>query len=350
MAELLTPSAGWYSAADKMKAVRSLGNRKIEVVEKPVPKPGPGDVLLRVKAAPICGSDLHAIYRRAEPHPFIPGHEIAGEVVEAPKGSRWKAGDRVCVPAAIGCQTCEMCLKGFTIYCEKARVIGFGEDGAHAEYLVVPAFHPLPLPDFVSFEAGSLVADPVGVPFHEFRKMGLSSRDTIAIFGLGPMGLGAVVMARFLGAEVIGIEVNEYRLELARKLGANHGINPKKEDVKRKVMEITKGRGVEMAADCAGTDATLGLALDLTRKLGKVAIIGENAKATISPSDHFNRKELTLVGGTCFNLGEYDEILDVMRRGLKPERLVTHRFALEDAEEAYGLFDGGDAGKVVFTP
>ena len=332
-----------------MIAVRSLGNRHVEVFDAPEPKAGDGEVLIRVKAAPICGSDLHGIYQSAHPHPFIPGHEIAGEVAKAPAGSRWKPGDRVCVPAVIGCRTCWMCVKGFTIYCENARVLGFGENGAHAEFVVVPDHHPLPLPDGVSFEAGSLVADPVGVPFHAFKNISVTARDTVAIFGLGPMGLGAVTVAKFLGARVIGIEVNEYRLALAKALGADRVINPAKEDVRKVVMEMTGGRGVDKAADCAGRADTLGMALDLARKLGKVAIIGENAKAEIKPSDQFNRKELTLVGGTCFNLGEYDEIVGTILRGLAPERIITHRFRLKDAVEAYRLFDAGDTGKVVFT-
>jgi propanol-preferring alcohol dehydrogenase len=332
-----------------MIAVRSLGNRKVEVIEKPRPEPGKNDVLVRIKAAPICGSDLHGIYRSPNPHPHVPGHEIAGEVAEAGRSSRWKPGMRVCVPAVIGCGTCWMCVKGFTIYCEKPRILGFLEDGAHAEYVSVPESHPLLLPDYVSYEAGSLVTDPLGVPFHAYKNIGLTARDTIAVFGLGPMGLGAVIVAKFLGAEVIGVEINEYRLNLAGKIGADHLVNPAGEDVKERIMKITGGRGLDRAIECAGQDKTLGLALDLTRKLGKVAIVGENPKATISPSDHFNRKELTLVGGTCFNLGDYDEIMGIMRRGLNPERIITHRFPLKDAAEAYRLFDEGQTGKVVFV-
>jgi propanol-preferring alcohol dehydrogenase len=331
-----------------MLAVRSLGNRNVEVIEKPDPRPAPGVVVVKVKSAPICGSDLHGIYRAGSPHHCTPGHELAGEIAATTGTSRWKSGDRVCVPAVIGCGTCWMCLKGFTIYCENQRVLGFMEDGVHAEYVAVPEGHPLPLPEDVSFEAGSLLADPVGVPFHAFRNIGLTARDTIAIFGLGPMGLGAVVVAKFLGAVVIGIEVNEYRLALAGRLGADHVINPTKENARERILSLTDGKGPHKAVDCAGTEATLVMALDLTRKLGKVAIIGENQKATINPSNHFNRKELTLVGGTCFNLGDYDDITETIRRGLAPERIITHRFPLSQAQEAYRLFDEGNTGKVVF--
>lgn len=332
-----------------MIAVRSLGNRKVSVVEKETPEIGPGDVLVRVKAAAICGSDLHGIYRSSREHPFIPGHEMAGEVVEAGEGAGLRKGDRVCVPAAIGCGKCWLCRKGFTIYCGEARVIGFSLDGGHAEYVAVPGGHCLPLPGGVSFEAGALIADPVGALFHSYRKMGLSSLDTIAIFGLGPMGLGGTIVAKFLGATVIGVDINDYRLSFARTLGADHAVNPKRQDVKTEIMKITKGRGPDKAVDCAGSEVTLGLALDLVRKLGTVAIIGENQKATINPSDHFNRKELVLQGSTCFNLGEYADILSLIERGLEPERIITHRFPLRDAAEAYRLFDGGDTGKVVFV-
>lgn len=333
-----------------MIAVRSLGNRKVETYDAPKPEAKGTDIVVRVKAAPICGSDLHALYRRPDPHKVIPGHEISGEVAEAGASKKWKPGDRVCVPAAIGCGFCEMCRKGFTIYCDKAGIIGFGQDGGHAEYVVVPEDHPLRLPDDVSFESGSLITDPVGVPFHACKSIGLTGRDTVAVFGLGPMGLGAVIMAKFLGATVIAVEPIEYRLKLAKSLGADWIINPGKQKVREAIREITKGLGPDKAIECAGRADTLELCLDLARKLGKVAIIGENSTATIKPSDQFLRKELTMVGGTCFNLGEYDEIVETIRRGLAPERIITHRFGLKDAAEAYRLFDEGNTGKVVFTP
>jgi len=332
-----------------MIAVKSHGNRKVSIVEKEIPGMGPGDVLVRVKAAAICGSDLHGIYRKPGEHPFTPGHEMAGEVVEAGPGAGLEKGSRVCVPAAIGCGKCWLCRKGFTIYCGEAKVIGFSLDGGHAEFVAVPGCHCLSLPDDISFEAGALIADPVGALFHSYRKMGLSSLDTIVIFGLGPMGLGGTIVAKLFGARVIGVDVNDYRLNLAKTLGADHVLNPKRQDVKAEVLKLTGGAGPEKAVDCAGSEVTLGLALDLVRKLGTVAIIGENQKAVINPSDHFNRKELVMQGSTCFNLGEYNDIVSMIQRGLKPERIITHRFPLKDAVEAYRLFDGGDAGKVVFV-
>ncbi len=229
------------------------------------------------------------------------------------------------------------------------RVLGFSCDGGQAEYVAVPDDRCLPLPDDVSFEAGALIGDPIGGLYHSFRNIELSALDTIGIFGVGPMGLGGTIVAKFLGAKVVCVDTNQYRLDLASKLGADFAVNPLKGNVKEAILKFTHGTGLDKAVDCAGTDATLNLALDLTRKLGKVAIIGENQKATINPSDHFNRKEISLHGSTCFNLGEYSEIIDMIRQGLRPERIITHRFSIKDAAEAYRAFDEGNTGKVAFV-
>ena len=164
------------------------------------------------------------------------------------------------------------------------------------------------------------------------------------------MGLGAVLVAAFLGAEVIVIEPIAFRREFALTIGAAHAVDPAACDVAETLAELTGGRGLDMALECSGNARALYQALDAVRPKGAAWIIGENAEAVISPSNHFNRKEITLCGSTCFPMTDYAGILNMIERGLDPSRIITHRFGIEDAAEAYAAFDQGDTGKVVFVP
>ena len=163
------------------------------------------------------------------------------------------------------------------------------------------------------------------------------------------MGLGAVLVAAFLGAEVIAIEPLAFRREQARKTGAAHVVDPASSTGADALAEITHGRGLDMALECSGSAEALSQALDAVRPRGAVSIIGENSMATISPSSHFNRKEITLCGSTCFPMSDYAGILRAVERGLDPSRLITHRFGLEEAAQAYAIFDCGNTGKVTFV-
>ena len=332
-----------------MKAVKMLGNRGLEVVDAPVPEARGDEVLIRVRASGICGSDLHALYQRQEPSRQIPGHEFAGEVVQvdAPRGL--KVGNRVTATAACGCGICHLCRSGDTAYCRNKGGIGWSRDGADAEYVLVPEASCLPLPDDVSFEVGSLIQDAMGTTYHGLKKIGVSGMDVLGVFGLGPIGLGAVLVAKQMGATAIGFDLSAYRLELAKQLGADYAFHPD-EDPRTAVMEITQGRGLDKAAECAGADATLNWCLDLTRIFGKVALLGEHRRATINPSGQLIHKGITMSGSTCFNLGEYGELLSLIEKGARPERMITHRFPLEEAAEAFRLFESGQTGKVIFVP
>ena len=208
----------------------------------------------------------------------------------------------------------------------------------------------LPLPESISFEQGCLILDPVGTPYWAHRQMATGAMDTVAVFGLGPMGLGAVTIGAHLGARVIGIDPIAYRRELAGRLGAAETIDPGDGDVAERLGDLTAGCGVDKAVECSGSAAALHAALDAAGVEAKVALIGENAEATIRPSDHFIRKGVSMFGVWCYPLGEYANICRLYDAGLPAAEMITHRFGLDRADEAYRAFAAGETGKVIFTP
>jgi len=334
-----------------MRGARIIEACTVETRDYPDPEPGGEDVVVRIEAAALCGSDLHALYEKPGEKDFVPGHEGAGVVVAVDRPRVLKVGDRVCTAGGLTCGVCDMCHAGYFAYCRKSRGgYGFGLDGVHAEYARISERALLRLPDGLTFEQGALILDPVGTTYHAHKRIGTNATHVVGIFGLGPMGLGALCVAVHLGARVIGVEPVAYRRELARKLGAEAVLDPAAGDVAEQIREATGGHGLDRALECSGEAEPLHIALDAIRKFGHVAIIGENTEAVIRPSDHFCRKEITLSGSTCFPLGEYDELLRAFERGLRTGEIITHRFDIEHAAEAYQTFAARQTGKVIFVP
>jgi threonine dehydrogenase-like Zn-dependent dehydrogenase len=335
-----------------MQRVRLPGNRQAVVEEAPVPEPHGDEVLVRVRASALCGSDLHGLYRPAGGSPVTPGHEFAGEVAAIDRASRVRPGDRVAVHAAPGCGDCRFCRMGAPIYCPDGHnTLGFARDGGDATYALVPERACLPLPGSVSFEAGALIGDGVGTPYHALCKAGgVRGGQMLGVFGLGPVGLGATMLGVYFGATVVGVDVNPERLALARRLGAAHTIDPQVSDPVAAIRELTGGRGLPVAMECAGSAVTLGHALAAMDHFGRLALVGEHRQAAIDPSGHFIGRELTMTGSRYYHHGDYDAILQLLAGGLQPERMVTHRFALDEASEAFRLFDAGQTAKVLLLP
>jgi len=174
--------------------------------------------------------------------------------------------------------------------------------------------------------------------------------DRVVVCGQGPIGLGATMICKFLGAVVIAVEMGEYRIDLAKKMGADHVLNPKEMDALKAIKDITGGGMADKALDCSGTEAGENLALDSLKRRGRMAFVGENQKATINPSAQLIRKELEVIGSWYFNASEHEELVNLVRRGAPVEKLITHRFPLRDAERAFEIFSKGQAGKVILYP
>ncbi len=334
-----------------MKAARIIEAKQVVVREQPEPRPSGDDVVVEMKAAPICGSDLHGLYEKPGEKPFVPGHEGAGIVVAVDRTRRLKVGDRVCLVSAVyPCGSCTMCRSGRSIYCRESKTYyGSGMNGTHARFALLSELSLERIPDWMSCEQASLILDPIGTPHHAYRRMGTNASHTVGVFGLGPMGLGAVSVGAFLGAQVIAIDPIAFRRTLALALGAAAAIDPRQGDVAEQVRDQTHGHGLDHALECSGNASALESALDLVHHFGHVALVGESRRADIKPSEQFLRKEITLSGSTCFPIEEFPQLVRLFERGLKGEKIITHRFGIEEAARGYALFSEGNTGKVVFA-
>jgi propanol-preferring alcohol dehydrogenase len=281
----------------------------------------------------------------------VPGHEPAGDVVELGDGvTNVQVGDRVAIYLAIGCGHCAYCLSGDRMLCPEWKCIGFDVDGGDADYIVAPASNCLRLPDRMSYEVGAVLTDMVGTQYHAQKRLQVSGTDTVAVFGLGPMGAAGVLVGKGRGARVIAVDVVPSRLEIAKQLGADVVIDSQHEDPVERLRALTRGEGVDVSIDCSGAPAAQNAALDAARKRGAVAFVGESRETTINPSDQIIRKILTVIGGWYFPLWEYPEIARfVVERQLPVDRMITHRFSIDDAEEAFRRFDARETEKAVFV-
>jgi len=334
-----------------MRAVRILDAGKVETRDYPDPVPQGEEVVLRLEAAPICGSDLHGLYQTPGEKTWIPGHEGAGVVVAVDRPRVLKVGDRVAASAVYSCGTCDLCRAGYSIYCRQPKgVYGFGLNGVHAQYVRMSERALLVMPDSMTFEQAGLCLDPVGTPYHMYKRTQTTAMHVVGVFGAGPMGLGAVCVGAFLGAKVIAVEPVAYRRNLAKKLGAAETVDPAAGDVVRQIRDLTKGYGLDRAVECSGEAEPLYWALELVRHFGQVGIIGERQESKINPSNHFLRKEVTLSGSTCFPLQEFDEIARMYERGMRAAEMITHRFTVDQAAEAYATFATKQTGKCIFVP
>jgi propanol-preferring alcohol dehydrogenase len=281
----------------------------------------------------------------------ITGHEPAG-VVEAvgPGVATIRPGDRVAAYLAIGCGLCGWCRQGNFHLCPRWECLGFTVDGGNAELMKLPERNCLPIPDDMSFAAAAVSTDAFGSLYSAMKKLGAAGGTTVAIFGLGPMGASGVMAAKARGARVIGIDPLAARRDFALAVGADLVLGEDAEAVVPEILRFTDGEGVDAAVDCSGNQAAQNAALDATRRLGKVAFIGEAREATIRPSEQLIRKQLTLMGSWYFNIAEYAEIARTIRERRVPlDRLVTHEFGLDQAEEAFRRFDARETEKAVFV-
>ncbi|MGC9453887.1 MAG: zinc-dependent alcohol dehydrogenase family protein [Phycisphaerae bacterium] len=339
-----------------MQGVLLPGGRKVRMKEFPIPKPGHGQVLLKMKASSICGSDIRAIYREhlgEGPEAYqgvIAGHEPAGQVVEVGPGCKELAeGDRVAVYHISGCGVCDECRHGYMIACrsEHRAAYGWQRDGGHADYMLAEENTCVKLPPSLSYVDGALCACGFGTTYEALTRIGLSGRDRLLITGLGPVGLAAAMLARAMGAaKIIGTDIAPERMELAGQLGltdvtfnADDGVEP--------VLEATDGAGCEASIDCSGSAAGRHLALAGTRDWGRCVFVGEGGNVEFDVSQLLIHKQITLYGSWVTSLRHLQDLVERLDRwGIRPEKTVTHRFGLDEAAEAYRTADEGRSGKV----
>ncbi len=333
------------------------GDRSVALREVPDPEPGPRQVLVRMRASTICGSDLRAIYREhlgEGPEAYqgvVAGHEPCGEVVALGPGCRERrVGERVVVYHISGCGLCRDCRAGYRIGCTSALRAAYGwqRDGGHADLLVAEEEDLVPLPDALSFVDGACVACGFGTAYEALCRAGVSGRDALFVSGLGPVGLAAGLLGRALGASrVLGADPDPARRAFALELGAVDDALEAGADTVAEVRERTRGEGCEVAVDCSGAGAGQRTAIGATRTWGRCALVGEGGHLELDVSAEVIHRQLTLLGSWVTSTGRMAELLDRLAAwDLHPERVVTARLPLDRAGEAYARADGGERGKV----
>jgi propanol-preferring alcohol dehydrogenase len=246
-----------------------------------------------------------------------------------------------------GCGRCAYCRTGEPMFCPERRTLGNHVDGADAEFVTAPAEICLPLSDGLSDEVGALIACNFGTAFSGIRKLGLDGGDVVAVFGLGPVGCCAVVVAASDGAQVLAVDPVKSRRDLAESLGTSWTIDPTSSDTRAMLLEMSQGRGAEASVDCSGNPRAQSEALDVLRPRGKMLVLAATAPWTFDPSQLW-RRGLTVFGSWVYGLGEYEGVVRLAEmRAAALETIVTRRFGGAEAEEAVRAADGGGEGKVV---
>jgi threonine 3-dehydrogenase len=322
------------------------------------PKPGQHEVLVKVRVTSVCGTDYH-IYKWdewAQMHikpPRIIGHEFAGEVVEVgPDVSSCRVGDLVAAESHIGCGTCFQCRTGNSHICERLAILGVDVNGSFAEYVKIPAQNAWPLPKEVPVETASIL-EPLGNAVHAAFAANIAGND-VCVFGCGPVGLSAVALTRVAGAlSVTAVDVNEYRLKLAEKMGASRAINSKDADPVIEIHKDTEGRGAEVVLEMSGNDMAIRQAFRAVRNGGTVILFGLPAREVqLNIADDLIFKEAHvqgIVGREVFRTWyKLESILKSGKLDLQP--LITHRMSLDELDEAMRLVGSGNCAKIVLTP
>lgn len=331
----------------KAAVLEGLGQIYYREVEKPMP--AQGEVLLKVHAASICGSDVARVLKGHRLYPLILGHEISGEVVEAGPGvDSGCVGMRAAMIPLIPDMTCSYCQQGLYSLCVHYSFLGSRRNGGFAEYVSLPAGNLLPLPDGVDFEAGALI-EPTTVALHAIERGSFKAGQSVAVLGAGSVGLMAVQWLRILGAsKVIVSDIVDENLDYARKLGAQVTLNPRRDDVVARILEETGG-GADLALELAGSPQTLMQAIQCARPRGAAVLNGNQPGDATFPAvvmETITRKELGVYGtwmsySAPFPGHEWTQAAAAMQRGdLHTAEVISHRFPLSEVTEVFrGIAD-----------
>ena len=335
-----------------MKALVLKDYNVLSYEDVPEPEVGPGEVLVRVKACGICGSDVHGMDgstgRRIPP--IIMGHEASGVVAET--GARvtsWKAGERVTFDSTIYCGTCRFCQRGEINLCDNRRVLGvscdaYRQHGAFAEYVAVPARILYRLPENLSFERAAMV-EAVSIAVHAVGRARILLNDSALVVGVGTIGVLVVQALRLAGCgRIIAVDLDQERLDLACRLGADGGLRADAKDAASTVRSSCGGAGADLAFEVVGREEPLQLALAGLRKGGSLTLIGNLSRSMALPLQEVVTKELSL-HGSCASAGEYPTCLDLLARGkVRVDELISAVVPLAEGASWFGRLRRGEPG------
>lgn len=346
---------------DPMKALVLTAPNQFELQERPIPAVGPDDVLLKVAACGICGSDVHGMDgstgRRLTP--LVMGHEASGTIAELGPNVDpcWSKGDRVVFESVVYCGHCWFCRRGQTNLCDHRRTPGvaceeFRCDGAFADYVAVPHYILHRVPDGVSFAHAAMV-EPLAVALHAVNQTHIRVDDTAVVMGAGMIGLLVVQMLRAAGCgRIIAVDLDSKRLELACKLGADDGLRSDRDDVRAEVRRRTSGRGADVAFEVVGITPTIQLAIGSLRKGGQLTVVGNLAPKVELPLQQTISQELR-INMAWISSGEYPACLDLMaRRMVDVAPFISATAPLADGPQWFQRLQAGKEGlmKVILEP
>lgn len=346
-----------------MRTLLFPGDRRVKIAEVRVPVPGPRQVRVQLKAAGLCGSDLHQQYRvPADEREGIvvghhtspsttPGHEAAGVVVEVGDDvGTIRVGDRVAVAHVTGCGACVACRRGRDIDCPRKVFYGLDRDGAMADYMLAEEKDCIVLPDNVSFVEGAFWSCGAGTGAAALARGDLKAGETVAVVGLGPVGTAAVFLAEKAGARVIGLDPLAERRDHAREHGAHVTIDASAPDAVQQVLDATGGRGADLVVEASGVAPGRVSTLHLAGIGGRIVFVGLGNRPVEFDIDLMIQKQLTCAGSWVFGTPDLTEMIrSAAQLGIDVEDMVTYRYPLSDAEHALEEFDAGSLGKTVFV-
>jgi L-iditol 2-dehydrogenase len=344
-----------------MKALLLSAPSQLAFTDFPDPVPADDEVLVRVRACGICGSDIHGwdgSTGRRRP-PLIMGHEASGEIAAVgSRVERWRVGDRVTFDSTISCGQCAYCRAGQVNLCDNRRVVGvapveYRQHGAFAEYVALPARILYALPGQLSYEQAAMI-EPVSIAIHAVQRVKISSADVVVVVGSGMIGLFVIQALRWAGAQrVIAVDLEDKRLALARELGATDTVNSGTGDAIAEIFRLTGGRGADLSFEVVGFSPTLNLALAALRRGGSAVLVGNLAPKTDFPMQAVVTREITIYG-SCASAGEYPLCLDLISRGvIRVEPMISAVAPLAEGRAWFDRLsakDGGKYMKVILRP
>lgn len=348
-----------------MKAIVMEKVKDLKYVDVPMPSPKEDEVLIKIMAVGVCGSDIpRLLVFGSHVLPIIPGHEFAGKVMAVGKNVKgWKIGDKASAAPLLPCNECEWCKEGIYSLCEKYKYYGSRNDGAYAEYLCVKAENLLRLDKETPYDWGATI-DPAANAIHAYLRGNGTKDDIVCIYGLGAIGLFAIQYAKFLGCKkIIAVDINDKKLENAKECGATHTINSMNVDPVEDIWKYTEGRGATFTCEMAGFPSSQSQAILSTGKMGRIVFLGISHKGlelSDKAVDNIQRYQLSVIGSwnsfsnpfPGFEWTEAARLMDI--KGFNPELLISHRLPLSELPEVFKKIDARDKSfvynKIMFYP
>ena len=341
-----------------MRGLAFHGNSVAEVIDYPDVSPDAEKVLIKLRSSGLCGSDFSR-YRAKGPNEhggqlIRPGHEPCGEIVAlGPNVKGLKVGSRIIQHHYEGCRECEFCLTGWQQLCEvvdKKEYYGGSMHGGHGDYMVVHQSTCVALPDELDFEVGAYLACGATTAFQALKKLNISGRDVLAVFGQGPVGLAATMFGAEMGARIIAVDISPERLTMAVDSGAWATVDASDNNSTEQIKDLTHGKGADATLEAAGLPATRIAALESTKVFGRSCMVGEGGEVTLQPSPQIIHRHLTLLGSWTFStFGLAEAARYTAERNVPLGSIITSRSSIEAAADAYERFSAGAPGKFVIN-